>query len=98
MGQKAHVGSLCIWQPGSWRQESMSASWARRVDVGLIVRPKGRAYFTHATSDRGKGRMTIIDRPISDYLKGSSKHAGIVICRPFDIPPSPLWKKNVAGG
>lgn len=66
--------------------------------VGLIVRLKGRAYFTHATSDRGKGRMTIIDRPISDYLKGSSKHAGIVICRPFDIPPSPLWKKNLAGG
>ena len=31
MGQKAHVGSLCIWQPGSWRQESMSASWAWRV-------------------------------------------------------------------
>ena len=66
--------------------------------VGLIVRLKGRAYFTHATSDRAKGRMTIIDRPISDYLKGSSKHAGIVVCRPFDIPPSPLWKKNVAGG
>ena len=25
------MGSLCIWQPGSWRQESMSASWAWRV-------------------------------------------------------------------
>ena len=65
--------------------------------VGIIVRLKGRAYFSHATSDRDKGRMTIIDRPITDYLNGSSKHAGIVICRPFDIPPSPLWQKNTAG-
>ena len=66
--------------------------------VGLIIRLKGRAYFTHATSDRDKGRMTIIDRPITDYLKASSSHAGIIICRPLDIPPSPLWMKNVAGG
>lgn len=66
--------------------------------VGLIIRLKGRAYFTHATSDKDKGRMTIIDRPITDYLKGSSSHAGIVICRPLDIPPSSLWMKNVAGG
>ena len=66
--------------------------------VGLIIRLKGRAYFTHATSDRDKGRMTIIDRPITDYLKASSSHAGIIICRPLDIPPSPLWLKNVAGG
>lgn len=63
--------------------------------VGLIVRIKGRAYFTHATSERDKGRMTIIDRPITDYLKQNSKHAGIVICRPFDLPPSPLWQKQV---
>ncbi len=65
--------------------------------VGLIMRIKGRAYFSHATSDRDKGRMVIVDRPITDYLNGSSKHAGIVICRPFDIPPSPLWQKNVVG-
>ncbi|MFD2258079.1 N-acetylmuramoyl-L-alanine amidase-like domain-containing protein [Luteolibacter algae] len=65
--------------------------------VGLIMRIKGRAYFCHATSDRDKGRMTIIDRPITDYLAGSSKHSGIVICRPFDVPPSPLWQKNVVG-
>lgn len=64
--------------------------------VGLIVRLKGRAYFTHATSDRDKGRMTIVDRPITDYLNGSPKHAGIIICRPFDIPRSPLWQKNTA--
>ncbi len=64
--------------------------------VGLIVRLNNRAYFTHATSDRDKGRMTIIDRPITDYLNQSSKHAGIIICRPNDLPPSPLWQRNMA--
>jgi hypothetical protein len=65
--------------------------------VGLIVRLKGRAYFTHATSDRDKGRMTIIDRPITDYVNGNSKHAGIIVCRPKDFPPSPMWQRGVAG-
>jgi hypothetical protein len=64
--------------------------------VGLIIRMKDRAYFMHATSDRDKGRMCIIDRPITDYLNGGSKHAGIVICRPNDLPPSPLWQQGVA--
>lgn len=63
--------------------------------VGLIVRLNNRAYFTHATSDRDKGRMTIIDSPICDYLNGSSKHAGIIVLRPNDVPPSPLWQKAV---
>jgi hypothetical protein len=66
--------------------------------VGLIVKLKDRAYFTHATSDRDKGRMTIIDRPITDYLNGSTKHAGIAVCRPKELPQSPLWNKAVAGG
>ena len=66
--------------------------------VGLIVKLKGRAYFTHATSDRDKGRMTIIDRPITDYLNGSSKHAGIAVMRPRELPRSPLWNRQVAGG
>ena len=64
--------------------------------VGLIIRINNRAYLAHATSDRSKGRMTIIDKPITDYLNGSSKHAGIVICRPEDLPPSPLWRNEVA--
>jgi hypothetical protein len=64
--------------------------------VGLIMRINNRAYFAHATSDRPKGRMTLIDKPITEYLNGSSKHAGIVICRPLDLPPSPLWNQNVA--
>ncbi len=66
--------------------------------VGLIVKVGNRAYFSHATSDQSKGHMCIIDRPITDYLNAASKHAGIIICRPMDVPPSPLWKKDAAGG
>ncbi|MBK1827709.1 N-acetylmuramoyl-L-alanine amidase-like domain-containing protein [Haloferula rosea] len=65
--------------------------------VGLIVKLKGRAYFTHATSERDKGRMTIVDRPITDYLNDSSKRAGIVVCRPKDLPRSPMWSREVVG-
>lgn len=64
--------------------------------VGLIMKVNGRAYFSHATSDRDKGRMVIVDRPITDYVNGASKHAGIIVCRPDDLPPSVLWKSNVA--
>jgi hypothetical protein len=64
--------------------------------VGLITRIGDRAYFMHATSDHDKGRMVVIDRPITDYLNGGSKHAGMIICRPNDLPPSPLWQKTVA--
>jgi hypothetical protein len=66
--------------------------------VGLIIRIGDRAYFTHATSDRDKGRMVVIDRPIADYVNGGSKHSGIIVCRPVDVPPSPLWQTKVAGG
>ena len=64
--------------------------------VGMIVRLQDRAYFTHATSDHDKGRMVIIDRPITDYLNAASKHAGIIVCRPNDVPQSSLWQNNVA--
>lgn len=63
--------------------------------VGLIMRMNNRSYFAHATSDRDKGRMTIIDRPITDYLNENPKHSGMIICRPNDVPPSPLWKQSV---
>ncbi len=63
--------------------------------VGMIIRVKDRAYFVHATSDYDKGRMAIIDRPITDYVNGQSKHAGIIICRPNDVPPSPLWRNEM---
>ncbi|WP_081885946.1 N-acetylmuramoyl-L-alanine amidase-like domain-containing protein [Haloferula sp. BvORR071] len=64
--------------------------------VGMITKINGRAVFTHATSDRDKGRMTIIDCPITDYLYQGSKHAGIVILRPNDLPPSKFWTAPVA--
>jgi hypothetical protein len=53
--------------------------------VGLIVKIHGRAYFSHATSEREKGRKTIIDRPITEYLNTRDKHAGMIICRPHDL-------------
>lgn len=64
--------------------------------VGMIVRMQDRAYFSHATSDHDKGRMVIIDRPISDYVNGATNHAGIIICRPCDVPQSSLWQNNGA--
>lgn len=73
-----------------------TATYGYTSHVGLIMRIKDRAYFVHATSDRDKGRMVIIDRPITDYLNGGASHAGFVICRPSDLPPSPLWQKPVA--
>ena len=36
------------------------------------------------------------NRPITEYLNGAPNHAGIIICRPNDLPPSPLWQKSVA--
>ena len=66
--------------------------------VGVIVKTKGRAYFSHATSVRSKGRQTIVDQPITSYLYGSSKRAGIVIFRPKDLPPSPMWRNGMAAG
>lgn len=54
--------------------------------VGLIMRLRGRAYFMHATSSHDKGRCTALDKPIADYLMESPRHAGIIICRPKDLP------------
>ncbi len=71
-------------------------NWGYTSHVGLILRIKDRAYFCHATSDHDKGRMVIIDRPISNYLVENPKHAGIVVCRPLELPQSPLWQKSMA--
>ena len=62
--------------------------------VGLIMRYKERAYFMHATSSSDKGRCTVFDKPINDYVRELSSHSGIIICRPKDLPPSKLWKKK----
>jgi hypothetical protein len=61
--------------------------------VGLIVRRGDRAWFMHATSERDKGRRVILDRPISDYLAQSPSRAGIIICRPNELPASPMWQQ-----
>ncbi len=64
--------------------------------VGLIVRRGNRAWFMHATSERSKGRRMILDKPITDYLREGSSHAGIIIFRPKDVPPSKMWKQQLA--
>lgn len=97
-----HIPKSKVRQVESYLQDgdvvAITTTWkyGYTSHVGLIVKLKGRAYFTHATSDRSKGRSTIIDRPITDYLSGSSKHAGIAVMRPKDLPPSPMWRQNMA--
>lgn len=83
--QNGDVCAITTYGPGGYTSH-----------VGLIMKVKGRAYFSHATSDRDKGRKVIVDRTISDYVNGAHKHAGIIICRPGEIPPSALWQSNVA--
>jgi hypothetical protein len=63
--------------------------------VGLIHRIKDRAYFTHATSDRDKGRMVLMDCSITEYLHSTTKHAGIIICRPLELQASQLWQSKI---
>lgn len=53
--------------------------------VGMIVKEGNKARFMHATSNRSRGRAVILDDRISDYLKRSSDHYGIVVYRPKDI-------------
>ena len=62
--------------------------------VGLIMRHQGRAHFVHATSSKDKGRRTIFDKPITDYLAENPKHAGIIICRPKDLPRNDAIKNR----
>ena len=54
--------------------------------VGIAVRKADGTHFMHATSRRDKGRKVILDGRISDYLKRSDDHYGIVIYRPLDLP------------
>ena len=94
---KSRVASIEKYlQDGDICAITSNSTYGYTSHVGLIMRVKDRAYFCHATSDRDKGRMTVIDRPIADYVNGASKHAGIIVCRPNDLAPSPLWKQNVA--
>lgn len=54
--------------------------------VGIAVRKANGTHFMHATSRRDKGRKVVLDGRISDYLKRSDEHFGIVIYRPLDLP------------
>ena len=83
-----HTGDIC----------AISSSWkyGYTSHVGLIQKKKGRAYFVHATSDRSKGRKVIVDLPITDYLNESSKRAGIIICRPKDLPLPQQFTKIIS--
>jgi len=54
--------------------------------VGIAVRKVDGTHLMHATSRRDKGRKVVLDCRISDYLKRSDDHFGIVIYRPLDLP------------
>lgn len=53
--------------------------------VGLALREGQRCRFMHATSERDKGRRTIIDGTISSYLNERANRAGIIVFRPVDV-------------
>lgn len=53
--------------------------------VGIAVRKGDGVHFMHATSRRSAGRKVILDGRISDYLKRSSDHYGIIVYRPLDV-------------
>ena len=83
-----HTGDIC----------AISSNWkyGYTSHVGLILKKKGRAHFVHATSDRSKGRKVIVDRAITDYLNESSKRAGIIICRPKELPLPQQFAKIIS--
>jgi hypothetical protein len=54
--------------------------------VGIAVCKADGTHLMHATSRRDKGRKVVLDCRISDYLKRSDDHYGIVIYRPLDLP------------
>lgn len=53
--------------------------------VGIAVRKTDGTHFMHATSRRDKGRKVVLDGRISDYLKRSDDHFGIVLYRPLEV-------------
>lgn len=53
--------------------------------VGMAVKRSDGIHFMHATSNRSRGREVILDDRISQYLKRSSDHIGIIVYRPLDI-------------
>jgi len=53
--------------------------------VGMALRKPDGVHFMHATSKRSLGRKVILDSRISQYLKGSSDHYGIIVYRPLEV-------------
>jgi len=60
--------------------------------VGLASRDdKGVLRFLHASKNH---REVLLDVRLSDYLKQFSKHAGVYVVRPEDLPTSPKTAAN----
>lgn len=53
--------------------------------VGMVVKKQDGMHFMHATSNRERGHRVILDDRISQYVKRSSDHIGIIVYRPQDI-------------
>lgn len=53
--------------------------------VGLAVKRPDGTHYMHATSSRSRGRKVVLDGRISQYLKRSSDHIGIIVYRPLEI-------------
>jgi hypothetical protein len=53
--------------------------------VGIAVRKPDGVHFMHSSSRRSSGRRVILDGRISEYLKRSSDHYGIIVYRPLDV-------------
>ena len=53
--------------------------------VGMGVKKSDGMHYMHATSSRSHGRKVILDDRISQYLKRSSDHIGIVVYRPLEV-------------
>ncbi len=53
--------------------------------VGIAVKRPDGTHLMHATSNRARGRRCILDDRISQYLKRSPDHIGIIVYRPLDV-------------
>lgn len=53
--------------------------------VGMVIKRSDGMHFLHATSNRSRGRRVVLDDRISQYLKRSGDHIGIIVYRPLDV-------------
>jgi hypothetical protein len=52
--------------------------------VGMVVKRPDGMRFMHATPVRSRGRKALLDDRISQYLRRSSDHIGIIVYRPLE--------------